>query len=461
MKSPIYIDLDNEHSIAFFPDSCRFFQTNQNGKTLIEAIAAGEDYERVFQKLPVTEEQFHSYQKVIESYSIPDCASDCEKHAEEKPSGKHLERLVIQVSNDCNLRCIYCYAAGGAYGGSRKLLEPGTLQLTLDRFYSYYDSISTVQIFGGEPLLNMSAIRSICAYLAEHDEKSGQKTKIGLVTNGILINEEFIELVKKYNILVTVSYDGDTKTNDELRIFADRRGSSERVLENAVRLYEASGEPSTIEVTYTQLHVNNQVGILDIVRNIKAMFPKTGVHLVPVSGGKGSSWALDQYDMFPGSVDEIFASEDPKNAPTYSLVERIFAGMAMHNPNNRYICSAGVGTLSVSVEGEVYPCFMFTNEEALSLGNVRDEGLFESERFRNGLEKLREFSDKTRNPACRDCFIRTLCNGCLGMNASHDGSTFRMNDEVCEMFRQMTTRAIIQYAKHDLLVEKQDETQKA
>lgn len=466
MNHPYFIELDNEHAIAFFTDSCRFFQTNQNGRTLIEAIAAGESFETVSQKLPVTEEQFHSYQKTISSYSVPSCPSDCENHTVEQAVGaqavgKHLERLVIHVSNDCNLRCIYCYAAGGAYGGNRELLSPEMLRLTLDRFYGYYDSISMVQIFGGEPLLNMPAIRSICAYLAEHDEKTGQETNIGLVTNALLIDDEFIELVKRYQIRVTVSYDGDPKTNDELRVFANRSGSSERILANAVRLYEATGEPNTIEVTYTQFHVNNQVGILDIVRNIKALLPNTNVHLVPVSGCEGRAWALERYDMFPASVDEIFAAEDLNAAPTYSLVERIFAGMAMHNPNNRYICSAGVGTLSVSVEGDVYPCFMFTNEDALCLGNVRDEGLFERERFQNGLERLREFSDKTRNPACRDCFIRTLCNGCLGMNASHEGNTFRMNDTVCEMFRQMTTRAIIQYVKHDLLVEKKNETPKA
>ena len=133
--------------------------------------------------------------------------------------------------------------------------------------------------------------------------------------------------------------------------------------------------------------------------------------------------------------------------------------MANRNPNNRFICNAGVGTLSVSVEGDVYPCFMFTNEQALCLGNIADKDLFESNRFIEGLGKLRQFNDKSMNETCRGCFIRTLCYGCLGMNATHEGDCFRINEKVCDMFRDMMTRAIIQYTEHGLMVEERNEAQ--
>lgn len=459
MKQPYFLSLNKGHYIAFFPDTCRFFRTNQNGKDLIKAISVGTRFEEVGEVFGLPQNKVLEYSANIEAYATQRIISE-PLGTEKNQSETHLDRLVIHVANDCNLRCLYCYASGGAYGSKRELMPLDLLKSVLDVFFEKFTTIANIQIFGGEPLLNMPAVKYICEYINHRYIRMGHETRIALVTNATLIDSEFIDLVKKHNINVTISYDGDVATNDALRIYPDRHGSSDDILQKTKELYDATGQPNTIEVTYTQFHVNNNVRIMDIVRNIKTMFPKTGVHLVPVSGCEGSPVGLKSLEMFPDSVDELFAEKNLPEAPTYSLVERIFAGMSNPNPYNRFICSAGVGTLSVSAEGDVYPCFMFTNEEALCLGNVRDEHLFESEKFLKGLEKLREFSDKTNNPECRDCFIRTLCNGCLGMNASHDGNEFHMNQEVCEMFRKMTERAIIQYVNNNLMVEKEDEPQK-
>lgn len=459
MTKPHFIPFDDTHWIAFFTDTCRFFKTNQNGKTLIEEISSGMGFDEATEKFDLTRDQYMDYVKKIESYSVPGPVQEEGAEGIGNHKGNHLDRLVIHVSNDCNLRCLYCYAAGGAYGSTRKLMSLNMLQTVLNVFFQHFDSITNVQIFGGEPLMNMPAVRAICEYVRARNEEAEHKTSIGLVTNATLIDAEFIELVKDYEVNVTISYDGDVKTNNELRVYQDRRGSSEDVLKKAKELYDATGQPDTIEVTYTQLHVNNHVGILEIVRNIKEMLPNTNVHLVPVSGCDGKPVGLKTLEMFPASVDELFAEKEFTKTPTYSLVERIFAGMANRNPNNRFICNAGVGTLSVSVEGDVYPCFMFTNEQALCLGNIADKDLFESNRFIEGLGKLRQFNDKSMNETCRGCFIRTLCYGCLGMNATHEGDCFRINEKVCDMFRDMMTRAIIQYTEHGLMVEERNEAQ--
>ena len=458
MTKPHFIPFDDTHWIAFFTDTCRFFKTNQNGKTLIEEISSGMGFDEAIENFDLTRDQYMDYVKKIESYSEPGTGQEKAEGAC-KHKGNHLDRLVIHVSNDCNLRCQYCYAAGGAYGSARRLMSLDMLQTVLNVFFQHFDSITNVQIFGGEPLMNMPAVRAICEYVRARNEEAEHKTSIGLVTNATLIDAEFIELVKDYEVNVTISYDGDVKTNNELRVYQDRRGSSEDVLKKAKELYDATGQPDTIEVTYTQLHVNNHVGILEIVRNIKEMLPNTNVHLVPVSGCDGKPVGLKTLEMFPASVDELFAEKEFTKTPTYSLVERIFAGMANRNPNNRFICNAGVGTLSVSVEGDVYPCFMFTNEQALCLGNIADKDLFESNRFIEGLGKLRQFNDKSMNETCRGCFIRTLCYGCLGMNATHEGDCFRINEKVCDMVRDMMTRAIIQYTEHGLMVEERNEAQ--
>ena len=444
-----FCELNQNDSVAFFPESGRFFKTNEYGRKLIENIAIDARYENLPEDLQLTEREYNEYYNVIEQYGRREKIEKEHKKSIEKV----LDRLVIHVSNDCNLRCTYCYARGGAYSSGRSIMTLDMVQNVLDRFYGYFDRIKTVQIFGGEPLYNMPAIKKICEYIRKHDEENDFETYIGLVTNATMINERFIKYVTKYNIMVTVSYDGDKKINDITRAYASGRGTSEDILEKTKRLYNATNQPSTIEVTYTQYHVENKVEIVDILRNLKKLFPKTAVHLVPVSGEKGEKFVLREYKKFGNSVDEIFDMQAGEERLTYSLLERIITGISNHAIGSRFICNAGVGTLSVSVWGDVYPCFMFTDERALKLGNIVDDNVFESHLYKERLEKMYQFNNKSLNPKCSKCFMRRLCNGCLGLNARHENDEFELNEDICDMYREMATKVIVQCVKRNIMTE--------
>src|SRR3989304_3316195 len=40
------------------------------------------------------------------------------------PANIPLGTLVLEVAQACNLRCAYCYAGGGSYGGAPRLMRP-------------------------------------------------------------------------------------------------------------------------------------------------------------------------------------------------------------------------------------------------------------------------------------------------------------------------------------------------
>ena len=42
------------------------------------------------------------------------------------PRNRVIDRITIHVSNDCNLRCKYCYASGGSYGKARSIMSTET-----------------------------------------------------------------------------------------------------------------------------------------------------------------------------------------------------------------------------------------------------------------------------------------------------------------------------------------------
>jgi len=108
---------------------------------------------------------------------------------------------------------------------------------------------------------------------------------------------------------------------------------------------------------------------------------------------------------------------------------------------SQYLCEVGISTYSVSINGDVYPYFMFTDDTNMCIGNVYDDLIFESRKFKDMVCRLEQFSKKNIKE-CQSCFIHQSCNGCLGINFLEMGSVFKLGAETCEMYRQMTEQVI-------------------
>ena len=81
------------------------------------------------------------------------------------PVQRRLSKLVLNVSNACDLECRYCYAQHGTYGKAASLMSEELVRLALERTAEFFGAIEAVQFFGGEPTLNIPAIRLACEYL--------------------------------------------------------------------------------------------------------------------------------------------------------------------------------------------------------------------------------------------------------------------------------------------------------
>ena len=131
--------------------------------------------------------------------------------------------------------------------------------------------------------MNMPLIHYICEYIAEKNENKEIKTRIGIVTNGTMIGEDFIQLVNRYQMQVTVSFDGVPLVNDMMRVYENGLGTSEVILKNIRKLKENTDQPSTIEVTYNENHIKNDVHIADIIQYIRSEFGEIPLHKIEMN----------------------------------------------------------------------------------------------------------------------------------------------------------------------------------
>lgn len=79
-----------------------------------------------------------------------------------------IERITLHVSNDCNLKCKYCYANGGNYNQSRSLMTIDTARNFVNFCINQFDRIDKIIFFGGEPMLNLNAMNFICKKFKEY-----------------------------------------------------------------------------------------------------------------------------------------------------------------------------------------------------------------------------------------------------------------------------------------------------
>ena len=127
-----------------------FLSLLQQGKTLQELTAEKTEEEKT---------AIISFVKKIEQSLDQILVSDT---SESNLYDKRIDRITVHVSNDCNLRCTYCYAQGGNYGLNRGLMTKEIAEQFVEFCINEFVEIDYIVFFGGEPLLNLEAMQIIC-----------------------------------------------------------------------------------------------------------------------------------------------------------------------------------------------------------------------------------------------------------------------------------------------------------
>jgi uncharacterized protein len=106
-----------------------------------------------------------------------------------------IKAMCINIAHDCNLKCKYCFADEGAFGGKRGLMSADTGKKAIDFVIEKSGSRRNIEIdfFGGEPLINFGVVKEIVEYARSLEEKYNKKFRFTITTNGILLDDDKIE----------------------------------------------------------------------------------------------------------------------------------------------------------------------------------------------------------------------------------------------------------------------------
>jgi radical SAM protein with 4Fe4S-binding SPASM domain len=324
--------------------------------------------------------------------------------------------LILEITNRCNLNCIHC-----SVRANERLEE----ELTTDEWKKLITSlgemgVEAVGLSGGEPLLREDVFD-----LANHALSQG--LLVGLVTNGLLLNEENIEETKKLNLDVQVSLDGSKPLyHDEMR---DQEGSFEKVLEKT-RLLNENEIKFTIASVAT---AHNYKDIPDLVR-LSEEIGASSFRVQPFFPVGRGSLQKETLDLDPGMTKYISSYLLEAKEEFTIEVGGFYFQFALKSdqpvvsqPCEDGACSAGYDFAGVTHDGYAYPC---SHIWQLAEDNVREKPfpwIWENSRIFNFFRSLRR-SDA--NETCQNCVYYSKCKGgCKAMNIL-DGH-FREPDRHC------------------------------
>ena len=144
-----------------------------------------------------------------------------------------LQTLVVNVTNQCNLACTYCYEYGEdkivdtENGQQPKFMSEQTARESVEFMLreSKDNPTAHMTFFGGETLMNFPVLQSTVAYARRRAAEVGKQVDFSLTTNATLLRPDVIDFLADNRIGVTISIDGPEDMQDKFRVFKNGMGS--------------------------------------------------------------------------------------------------------------------------------------------------------------------------------------------------------------------------------------------
>ena len=361
--------------------------------------------------------------------------------AQQLPEDFPLQSIVLNLTNQCNLSCSYCYEFGedkiATPEGKQKFMEWETAKASVDYLLESSAGRPSVHVtfFGGETLMNFPLLEQVVAYANAEGARRGVSVSFSLTTNATLLNSKIIDFLADQKVGVTVSMDGPKEMQDKFRIFSNGRGSYDVIRPRVEELLKKHrSRPVGARVTLTS-------GAMDVRRIYQHLKHELGFHEVafaPVTtspdrlysiGEPGMDQVLEQFRELAREYLEYALRGEHHG---FSNVSETLA--ELHQGVNKALpCGAGLGLVGVGPSGDIAPCHRFVDSDEHALGHI-STGIDK--------EKRKEFLDRGNidaKYACHSCWARPLCaGGCHHEAFVRYGEIGHANLHYCDWIRGWT-----------------------
>lgn len=324
----------------------------------------------------------------------------------EKKNKNVRKSVMMIVSNECPLDCVYCYeteknAEHMTFETMKKIIDS---EMEVD---DRYEEI-VFDMFGGEPFTNFEVIKKGYEYL--HSKNWPKKYIVFTTTNGVLVHGEIQEWLnqRKEGFWCSLSVDGTPEMHDL------NRNNSYKSID--VDFFQKNWPKQPVKMTISRETLPN------LAEGIIYLHEKG--FQVTSTFAQGIDWSDETFvSVLAQQLEQLI--EFYKSHPEYevsSVLNYEIEHIGYEGERTKKWCGCGDAMKSYATDGTLYPCQCFT-----PLTNQNKQQHFDPA----VLEKEECLDDQY----CISCNYKAICPTCYGVNYLTRGQFNLRDKSLCKLYK--------------------------
>ena len=335
-----------------------------------------------------------------------------------------VEKITLQVTQDCNFRCKYCIYSEDknlkqrSHAHKSMTFETAKKAILFYRNHAVDSNFYNVGFYGGEPLLEWDLLKE--AILFAEKELVGKLLTFTITTNASLLTEPVAAFLDKHKVSIAVSLDGIKEVNDTNRVFQNGEGTSDIVLNNLKMVRDK--HPNL----FKDLRISS---VIDPCVDVPSFgkYPEV-LQTLPPSYFLVNIEDSTEHDVrLPNELCEEMENEvllaylaefglysGSVKPYGYNQVNQLLSRQAAIKPANGIHdimapggpCIPGKSRLFITTNGDLYPCERVNETEANCIGNIEQGFDFEKAKRILNVGTISEAK-------CQNCWALRLCTTCI------------------------------------------------
>jgi uncharacterized protein len=345
-------------------------------------------------------------------------------------SGSHTLTAWLHVTNDCNLRCPYCYVSKSAEG-----MDSSTGRAAVEAVFrsavAHGFLAVKLKYAGGEASLNYRLVASLQAWARELATESGLELQATLLSNGVKLPRALVRMLAAEGVRIMISLDGLGDQHDIQRPFRTGKPSFPLVERTIAELID-QGQPPHLSVTITN---RNAAGVAEVVRFALERGLTFSLNFFRDNDCAASfpDMRYEEQTMISAMSDAFAVIEE--FLPPWSVLGSILDRGQLLQPRDRP-CGVGEDYVVIDQRGQVAKCHM---EIERTLGDVfADDPLELVQRDTSTVLNL-AVSEKE---GCRDCTWRYWCSGGCAVATFRATGRYDIKSPNCNIYKAIYPQAL-------------------
>lgn len=347
--------------------------------------------------------------------------------------------LILKPTYACNFRCKYCYLSDETKTHTNTFDINFAKRIVL-QIKNTLPSKRKITIIwhGGEPLLwGKENYREVLPFM--QDKLADFDPHLSMQTNLSLINEEYLEILSRYNVRLGFSLDGPKDIHDSQRVDAGGHPTFDAIMEKLALCREHGMNPGCI-VVGSRKHIGHIPDLYQFMKESRLNFKFNPLFIsgeaeqnrdeYGITTNEYAQMSIELFDLWFDDQQGIVSESNFVEIASNIVTGKSTGCMFSRNCQDNFI--------AIAPTGDVMPCGRFCDEglKQFSYGNLHQEPLSEI------LPRIKQSEPYHRakyiaESGCAKCKWFKICHGgCL-----HDGflrnGDFKSKTNLCSAYKQI------------------------